>query len=251
MSRTVRKFKRRINHPILKIYNYLISSLINIGESARLPLSIKLCLINAMPERPIICVPTESIRFFVPNKFLEEIFSPHEVTKSKIPSFIFKGDWDKNKMIIDEHYSNYNKGYRTIHQIFVDGKEFHETDEYKILLKKINKWGKSPRGKTIEELNLYFESLIQLKKLIQEHGYKSQIELNGNKKDEIGVFIGRKGEIIKAEDNFSGTHRFALAKLLNIQKIPVHILAVHEKWAYANNHLLGKRNIDKLEKYFQ
>ncbi len=251
MSRTVKQIKRRINHQLLKIYGHFISILINIGDKAELPLNIKFRLINAMPERPVIWVPTNSIRFFVPNKFLEEIFSPYKVTKSKIPSFIFKGDWDKKKLSIDEHYSIYNKGYRTVHQIFVDRKEFYKTDEYKYLLENINKGAKAPRGKTIDDINSYFKSLIHLEKIIRQHGYKSQKELNGKKKDEIGVFIGRKGEIIKAEDNFSGTHRFALAKLLHIQRVPVHVLAVHEKWAYANNHLLGKKNIDNLEKYFQ
>jgi hypothetical protein len=251
MHRIIKSIKRKINHGLLKFQDDVICGFISVAYITKLPVNVKFSLINARPERPVIWVPTSSIKFFVPNKCLEEVFSPHQVTKSKIPSFLFKGEWDHKKLLIEEYYSKYNKGYRTIHQLFAEKKVFNKTDEYRILLEKINKEGRSPRGKTVDELNSYFQSLVRLETLIRQHGYKSQAELNGNEKDEIGVFIGRKGEIIKAEDNFSGTHRFALAKMLNIQKVPVHILAVHYKWAYENQQLLWPKQTDKLEKYFQ
>jgi len=232
-------------------YGKLINKLIGVCDDIRWLSFFKLHLIKEKTDRPVVWVRTELVRFFVPNKYLEEIFSPHTVTKSKLPSFIFNGNWDKKKLSIDEHYQIYNRGYRTIYQMFVDKIDFYKTDEYKYHLSKINNGEKSPRGKTIDELNVYFESLTRLEKLLKKNGYKSQEVLKGKKKDEIGVFIGRNGEIIKAEDNFSGTHRFALAKLHNIPKIPVHILAVHKIWAIKNIHLFGKQSVANLEKYFQ
>ena len=62
---------------------------------------------------------------------------------------------------------------------------------------------------------------------------------NKNKNDEIGVVIGRNGEIIKLEDNFGGTHRFALCKILKIKKIIVSVKAVHKS-------LLNKNDIRKI-----
>ena len=232
-------------------YGILINKLIIVCYNVDWLKYLKFYLINAKTDRPVIWVRTELVRFFVPNKHLEEIFSPHKVTKSKLPSFIFNGNWDKKKLSIDEYYHIYNRGYRTIYQMFVDKIDFYKTDEYKYHLSKINDGEKSPRGKTIDDLNAYFESLIRLENLLKNNGYKSQKVLKGKKKDEIGVFIGRNGEIIKAEDNFSGTHRFALAKLHNIPMIPVHVLAIHKRWAINNIHLFGKNSVTNLEKYFQ
>ena len=79
------------------------------------------------------------------------------------------------------------------------------------------------------ELDNYFQSLESLKNNLDKYGYKSQMELqNDNKNDEIGVVIDRYGEIIKLEDKFGGTHRFALCKILGIKKITVSIKAIHK-----------------------
>ena len=40
--------------------------------------------------------------------------------------------------------------------------------------------------------------------------------------------IGRNGEILKLEDNFGGTHRFALCKILKIKNIIVSVKSVHK-----------------------
>ena len=45
--------------------------------------------------------------------------------------------------------------------------------------------------------------------------------------DEIGVVIGRNGEIIKLEDKYGGTHRFALCQILNIKNIIINVKAIH------------------------
>ena len=90
------------------------------------------------------------------------------------------------------------------------------------------------------ELNDYFESLDNLKNSLNQFGYKSQVELNNNKKnDEIGIVIGSNSEIIKLEDKFGGTHRFALCKLLEIKQIIVSVKAIHKS-------LLEKSDIKKI-----
>lgn len=246
-----RNKNRRLIRLKNKIRRALINFITNVTDITGLPLALKLKLINAEPDRPVIWVDLESIQYFVPNKDLEELFYPNEVTKSKIPLFFFSGNWDHYKLSIDKFYSNYSVSYRSVYQIFVKGINYKQTDEYIKLLDKINKTNSSPRGTTVDELNYYYQSLFHLNKSIKKNGYKSQEQLNGNNNDEIGVFIGRNGEIIKAEDNFSGTHRFALAKILSIKKIPVHVLAIHYEWAIEHIHLLGVKNKHKLEKYLQ
>ena len=88
----------------------------------------------------------------------------------------------------------------------------------------------SGRGKDLNDLDDYFKSLDVLKDSLKTRGYKSQIELNNSAKvnDEIGVVIGSNWELIKLQDKFGGTHRFALCKIFNIDEIVVSIKAIHQ-----------------------
>ena len=155
-------------------------------------------------------------------------------------NFIWGGDWDKKKINILE-YRKYSASYNSIYQIYKENKDYRVCEEYKIKAKLILDGKKTGRGKSLSELNDYFESLNKLKISLAKFGYKSQLELNNNdrKNDEIGVVIGSNSEIIKLEDKFGGTHRFALCKLLKINKIIVSIKAVHKS-------LLEKNDIKKI-----
>jgi hypothetical protein len=104
--------------------------------------------------------------------------------------------------------------------------------------KQIKSGKKISRVKNIHELNNYFLSLDRLKNSLKKNGYLSQTKLNDKRKnheflkkkygdDEIGVIIGRNGEIIKLENKYGGTHRFALCKILKIKNIIVNVKAIH------------------------
>ena len=155
-------------------------------------------------------------------------------------NFIWDGDWDKKKINISE-YRKYSASYNSIHQIYRENKDYKESEEYKIKAESILDGKKTGRGENLTELSNYFISLDKLKISLNQFGYKSQIELNNtNKKnDEIGVVIGSNSEIIKLEDKFGGTHRFALCKLLEIKQIIVSVKAIHKS-------LLKKNDIKKI-----
>ena len=53
------------------------------------------------------------------------------------------------------------------------------------------------------------------------------------------MVIGSNSDIIKLEDKFGGTHRFALCKLLEIKQIIVSVKAIHKS-------LLEKHDIKKI-----
>lgn len=231
----------------IDVKTYLLIKLLNSFNAS--PKRI-LEFINKESGRVIVWVPTASIKYFLPNKNLEIYFAPNEVGKSFIPSFFLQDNWDVGKHLIDDSYKTYSRSYRSMFQIFVEGRNYYECDEYQHLASKIKKTGSSPRGNSIEELNNYFLNLLKLKKKLETEGYKIQKQLSGKKYDEIGVFIDRFGNLIKPEDNFSGTHRFAIAKIINLKKIPVCVLAVHKKWGISNINLLGELNRKKLEKYY-
>lgn len=166
-------------------------------------------------------------------------------------NFIWIGDWDKKKRDISK-YRKFNINYNSIFQIYKNKIFYKKTDEYKQKSKLIKKGIPTARGKTINELNKYFLSLNNLKESMKNFGYLSQIQLKSkNKNDEIGVVIGRHGELIKLEDKFGGTHRFGLCKVLRIKKIHVNIKAMHEKFIKKNNleKMIYKKDKKKL-KYF-
>ena len=155
-------------------------------------------------------------------------------------NFLWNGDWDNKKIDISD-YRNYSDSYNSIYQIYKENKNFKDCDEYKVKAKLISEEGKSGRGESLNELNEYFKSLDKLKISLSQNGYKSQLELKNDSKknDEIGVVIGSNFEIIKLQDKFGGTHRFALCKLLEIKEIIVSVKAIHKS-------ILEKKDIRKI-----
>ena len=165
----------------------------------------------------------------------------------KTKFFLWDGDWDKHIRDLKE-YKHININYKSIFQIFEENMDYKDSGEYKEKLKELSVNGKTNRGHSnIEELNSYFESLNKLKISLEKEGYKNQSELKKeNLNDEIGVIIGRDGEIIKLDDKFGGTHRFGLCKILKINKVTINIKAVHSKF-------ISKKKIKELlvDKDFQ
>ena len=98
-------------------------------------------------------------------------------------------------------------------------------------------------------------SLDKLKVSLKNFGYRSQIELNNtNKKnDEIGVVIGKNWEVIKLQDKFGGTHRFALCKILDIKEIIVSVKAMHSSLFEKKElkEILSKNNEDEIKSYLK
>tara|TARA_B100000035_G_C20986166_1_gene547925 strand:- start:556 stop:1218 length:663 start_codon:yes stop_codon:yes gene_type:complete len=143
-------------------------------------------------------------------------------------SFIWDGDWDKQKIKITK-YRKYNINYNSMFQIYKEKINFKKSDEYKFKLQQIKSGKNTARGKTINQLDDYFASLNNLKNSLKKRGYLSQSQLSSvRKNDEIGVVIGRNGEIIKIEDKFGGTHRFAICKIFKINHIIVNVKAIHK-----------------------
>lgn len=164
-------------------------------------------------------------------------------------SFIWDGDWDKQKIKITK-YRKYNINYNSMFQIYKEKINFKKSDEYKFKLQQIKSGKTTARGKTINQLDDYFASLNNLKNSLKKRGYLSQSQLSSvRKNDEIGVVIGRNGEIIKIEDKFGGTHRFAICKIFKINHIIVSVKAIHKSLINTDElkKILVSKNKKKLE----
>lgn len=135
----------------------------------------------------------------------------------------FGGPWDMCR-----HKYDSSPTYQAIYDRIIGNKNWEDTERYqrKILNGEENYAVKSKMRK--------YDDLIQS---IKKNGYKSQSEIPVDDSesfticeceypDEPRVAIGRNGEIIRLG---GGGHRISIAKLLNIEKIPVIVVARHNK----------------------
>ena len=146
---------------------------------------------------------------------------------------LFIKDWDltQNLMKFEERMS-----YKAYYQHFIEGKEWQETEFYQVILNQMRvgmfRWGCSSEDefmKRCKELNKLYED-------IKKNGFKTQKMLGKGRilkhkgirelEDEIQVVINRNGNLIF----YDGQNRLAIAKILDLDKIPFKVIHRHEKW---------------------
>ncbi len=166
---------------------------------------------------------------------------------------IIEGDWDElvNKFDDIDYYQAFK-------QRFKEGKKWEETEYYHSYLNGINK-GTVRRGpKTKEELKAYLRYFDLIYSDIKKNSYKPKKELTSYKGffkklyildilDDIAVYIRRDGEILVQH----GRHRLSLAKVLEVPKVPIIIIARHKKWMDFRKHLISfskKHRVGPLDK---
>ncbi len=147
------------------------------------------------------------------------------------------GNWDKNRTRFSELTT-----YLGFYQRFVEGFDWENTEYYERARKNIEEEGEHHGYSTAESFlknrcryidNLYIS--------IKNDGYQPQATINEYNIDpikhdnisnsikqthEIGCNIGRDGELLSN----SGHHRLTIAKILDLEKIPIQIIVRHEKW---------------------
>lgn len=134
--------------------------------------------------------------------------------------------------------------YQSFYQHFIGGKKWEETDFYKIVINEIRE-GKYVKGcSSVSEYNKRCKALDKLYHDIKNNGIKIQKKVNGvsllkqnrikENRDEIRIMIGPKGELIHC----NGQHRLAMAKILNLDSVPVHIFNRDKKWMKFRKEIL-------------
>jgi len=157
--------------------------------------------------------------------------------------FIFSGNWDSKENIGYLWEEDYEKrevfkvaGYWSVKQLFIDEMHYKKTDQYKYMYKNLKEenYSRTYGCKNKDELDLYFKKLIKTYKTIKKDGYRSQKELMNDypdmvkkKDDEIKVYLNRKGEFIQGR---GGSHRLAIAKILELESVPVIICGIHYEY---------------------
>ena len=138
------------------------------------------------------------------------------------------GNWDKKTVLVQDLTI-----IRGAKERFTDGKDWEDTDYYRIHLEKITK-GEKWRGCTNkEELKEYLRCFDQLYEQIKNSGYKAQNDIldptfanTSPAENEIAVHLDRDGRYIFC----NGAHRLSIALALGIEKIPVKVCLRHTEW---------------------
>jgi hypothetical protein len=157
------------------------------------------------------------------------------------------GDWD----LVDERFEDTDV-YRAYEAHFEDGVAWQETDFFDRVVAEIEsgwtRWGCDSRA----AFEARCEHLDDLYESIATEGFRSQAELveaddctlgspadlpTERRKNEVAVHVGRNGEPLFAD----GRNRLSIAKLLDLDEIPVRVLWRHEDWqATRDAHARGE-----------
>jgi 2-polyprenyl-3-methyl-5-hydroxy-6-metoxy-1,4-benzoquinol methylase len=171
--------------------------------------------------------------------------SPQRITYSSFREFelqefkgrVIGGNWDR----LEKRFEDLDV-YVAFKQVFVDGRGWRQTVYYQRILDRISR-GRLPWGwKDQSDLDRRCKDLESLFHEIRLKGYRTQREIlllqdsyhTPNAEDEVTVNIGRHGDLLFSD----GAHRLAIAKLLDIQKIPVKIAVRHPEWTRFRKELL-------------
>lgn len=160
----------------------------------------------------------------------------------KSNKLIMGGKWEDYCVPLMQNSEDNPRRYTvdTIKKIFVDGVSYKKTLQYKIMKEKIENGKETYWCKEKEDLDKYFEIMLNMYEQLKQGNYLVQTELIekspemvkvSNKGDEIRILINHNGDFILGS---SGTHRLLITSLLDYKSVPVMIEGVHENWIKKN-----------------
>ena len=130
------------------------------------------------------------------------------------------GNWDQVKTSTGVYREE------EMEQLFIDKLPPHATTTYHNLMEELNRNGftRHPPTNSVDEIEKYFDKVKMVFNSIKTEGYKSCDELGLRRKHEIHIRVTRNGKFVKSGE---GTHRLAMARLLDIKEVPVVIDLIH------------------------
>jgi len=223
---------------------------------------------DASPERyNIIHVDPNEIDFMTSPHFWGYI--------SSYDTHIISGDWDSvdsDRIVrLVSNLENYNerKAIPIDNYIFYSSLEKHfnedlpwESTELYQYLREIDGFDGHARYGTTSAIHDRLEGIDHLFKSMQKQGYLTQREVDPDDDPfaddlkethpinpqappdhhEVAINIGRDGEIYFDD----GRHRFACARILEIESIPVRVFVRHQRWQTIREKVAQETNPDEL-----
>lgn len=168
-------------------------------------------------------------RYVPGDPFDVRFIDPHEIEVSvlsrspKRPQWgiISAGDWDRDRESFDDRLVA-----RAIYQRFDEGRAWHETDLLEAFRRSLDRFGAAWTYTSMAGFEARCAEIEQLYDRLCEEGYRTQRSMGYTPLDEINVDIDRDGTPMW---RCYGQHRLALAKLLDIDRVPVIVPRRHPK----------------------
>lgn len=156
------------------------------------------------------------------------------------PGVVYSGRWDQILGRFEERLVP-----KSLIRHFRHGVQWEDTLYYQEARMRVES-GRQYRGcSSFEELNDHFKSYDRLYEEIKTSGYERTVATDGaDTIREIGVSIGRGGELYWQKE---GQHRLTIAKLLNLDRIPVQVAVRHAKWQDVRDKLRATPSRDSLD----
>lgn len=154
---------------------------------------------------------------------LEEINQFPSRSNEGFGSFV-GGDWDTNTTNFEDLVV-----FQSFYNRFKQGLAWEETELFQKHRERIEKGYRSYGCRSTNELVDKLKNYGELYNQIRHSGYQTQSQLNGTSINEIRVNIGRSGDILYHGE---GRHRLSIAKILDLDAVPVIIHTRHENLIY-------------------
>ena len=168
----------------------------------------------------------------------EAIPDPFGLPNYHFAGRVLDGDWDTDRRPFSESVI-----YRSFRARFEAGVSWSETDLYAQCLDVIDDGGAPWGCTTPADLDRRCQGIDRLYERVDAEGYRTQTEILESGADEpfdharpnkytrtvdgeIALAVGRDGELLF----YDGRNRLAVAKLLDLETVPVVILARHSQW---------------------
>jgi len=185
--------------------------------------------------------------YYINPQKISRVVLQHSLPRPASRFSIIDGDWHKQAIPHEE---------LTTHQMLVEhfehGKKWKDTSQYEQICEKISNgvhYGRlDDKNQSVSRLNDYLNYIDKLYNSIESDGYKRQNELSSESDflnrnttpylNEIQVCVGPDGEIYHK----LGGHRLTIAKILDVNKIPVRTRVRHVKWQKKRNEIAKSSN---------
>lgn len=158
---------------------------------------------------------------------------------------IQEGDWDirdRERDEIGQYAPTLEETilYQSLETHFNDGVRWEDTEIYERVYNAVVNEGRRYHGcESPSDVERHFEQIDEVYENIKQNGYQTQKELRGvrpsldepfgyinEKVMEIAVDVGRNGDLLLVD----GRHRLSIAKILELEEVPVTIIVRHQKW---------------------
>ena len=157
---------------------------------------------------------------------IEHICSVSAKPARGCPLFI-GGDWDRQltPTLVAEAE---NPKFLSCRELLVDGLAPEETSEYCYIMAAIARQGSYRGCDNAVDARAHVEARLAFYRRIATGGYRSQPALGESRHvGEIECAVDRDGKLVKIN---AGNHRLAIARLLALPTIPVHLAVIHDTW---------------------